>query len=201
MAGKLSGDGDMREGALRNKTLYNFIFPLSTVGWSGSGMGVGRGRPKLLRWGEGGRCAIKLCTILFFHVYTRTTTRQSGRGAPAQPVKRPRRAMPRTARSAVLGFERLRLTVSTVQPKTHNLWVQAEGGPAPKPGPRTKGNPKPSCARQILFAAISSQNAPTGRLARTPATVCTKIAAERACVRLRANANTLQIDGQRACGA
>lgn len=58
-AGKLSG-------ALRNKTLYNFIFPLSTVGWSGSGMGVGRGRPKLLRWGEGGRCAIKLCTILFF---------------------------------------------------------------------------------------------------------------------------------------
>ena len=66
VAGKLSGDGDMREGALRNKTLYNFIFPLSTVGWSGSGMGVGRGRPKLLRWGEGGRCAIKLCTILFF---------------------------------------------------------------------------------------------------------------------------------------
>ena len=66
VAGKLSGDGDMREGALRNKNLYNFIFPLSTVGWSGSGMGVGRGRPKLLRWGEGGRCAIKLCTILFF---------------------------------------------------------------------------------------------------------------------------------------
>ena len=98
-------------------------------------------------------------------------------------------------------FKRLRITVSTIQLKTHNLWVQAEGGPAPKPGPRTKGNPKPSCGRQILFAPISSQNAPTGRLARTPATVRTKIAAERACARLRANANTLQIDGQRACGA
>ena len=80
VAGKLSGDGDMREGALRNKTLYNFIFPLSTVGWSGSGMGVGRGRPKLLRWGEGGRCAIKLCTILF-SAHDDTTKRAGCSGA------------------------------------------------------------------------------------------------------------------------
>ena len=100
MAGKLSGDGDMREGALRNKTLYNFIFPLSTVGWSGSGMGVGRGRPKLLRWGEGGRCAIKLCTILFFRARRHD---KAGGVLRRSPLKRPRRAMPRTARSAVLG--------------------------------------------------------------------------------------------------
>ena len=102
VAGKLSGDGDMREGALRNKTLYNFIFPLSTVGWSGSGMGVGRGRPKLLRWGEGGRCAIKLCTILFFRARRHD---KAGGVLRRSPLKRPRRAMPRTARSAVLGCE------------------------------------------------------------------------------------------------
>ena len=101
VAGKLSGDGDMREGALRNKNLYNFIFPLSTVGWSGSGMGVGRGRPKLLRWGEGGRCAIKLCTILFFRARRHD---KAGGVLRRSPLKRPRRAMPRTARSAVLGF-------------------------------------------------------------------------------------------------
>ena len=99
VAGKLSGDGNKREGALRNKTLYNFIFPLSTVGWSGSGMGVGRGRPKLLRWGEGGRCAIKLCTILFFRARRHD---KAGGVLRRSPLKRPRRAMPRTARSAVL---------------------------------------------------------------------------------------------------
>ena len=105
MAGKLSGDGDMREGALRNKNLYNFIFPLSTVGWSGSGMGVGRGRPKLLRWGEGGRCAIKLCTILFFRARRHD---KAGGVLRRSPLKRPRRAMPRTARSAVLGSSQTR---------------------------------------------------------------------------------------------
>ena len=101
VAGKLSGDGDMREGALRNKNLYNFIFPLSTVGWSGSGMGVGRGRPKLLRWGEGGRCAIKLCTILFFRARRHD---KAGGVLRRSPLKSPRRAMPRTARSAVLVY-------------------------------------------------------------------------------------------------
>ena len=44
VAGKLSGDGDMREGALRNKTLCKFLFSAVdgwVVGkWDGRGTGA-----------------------------------------------------------------------------------------------------------------------------------------------------------------
>ena len=87
VAGKLSGDGDMREGALRNKTLYNVQFYFSAVdGWVvGKWDGRGTGATEAAALGRRGALRNK---ALYNFIFPRTTTRQSGRGAPAQPVKK-----------------------------------------------------------------------------------------------------------------
>ena len=102
VAGQLPGDGDMREGALRNKNFVQFYFS-AVDGWVvGKWDGRGTGATEAAALGRRGALRNK---ALYNFIFPRTTTRQSGRGAPAQPVKKAAvRDAENGTRSAVLGW-------------------------------------------------------------------------------------------------